>query len=118
VVDAFVTAAGSDLGGEIMNVGSNNTYSVNRLAELIGGEVVHIPKRPGEPDCTFADTSKIARLLGWKPAVSLEQGVQTMMAHIDYWREAPVWTPASIADATKDWFQYLSPESAAVARQP
>jgi UDP-glucose 4-epimerase len=118
VVDAFVTAAGSDLGGEIMNVGSNNPYSVTRLAELIGGEVVHIPKRPGEPDCTFADTSKIARLLGWKPAVSLEQGVQTMMAHIDYWREAPVWTPASIADATKDWFQYLSPESAAVARQP
>jgi UDP-glucose 4-epimerase len=118
VVDAFVTAAGSGLSGEIMNVGSNNTYSVNRLAELIGGEVVHIPKRPGEPDCTFADTSKIARLLNWRPAVSLEQGVRTMMENIDYWREAPVWTPASIADATKDWFQYLSPESAAVARQP
>ena len=118
VVDAFVTAAGSTLSGEIMNVGSNNTYSVNRLAELIGGEVVHIPKRPGEPDCTFADTSKIARLLNWKPAVSLEQGVRTMMENIDYWREAPVWTPASIADATRDWFQYLSPESAAVVRQP
>jgi UDP-glucose 4-epimerase len=41
-----------------------------------------------------------------------------MMENIDYWREAPVWTPASIADATKDWFQYLSPESATVARQP
>jgi UDP-glucose 4-epimerase len=118
VVDAFVTAAGSGLSGEIMNVGSNDTYSVNRLAELIGGEVVHIPKRPGEPDCTFADTSKIARLLDWKPAVSLDQGVRTMMENIDYWREAPVWTPASIADATKDWFQYLSPESPAVARQP
>lgn len=111
VVDAFVTAAASDVIGEIVNVGSTNTYSVNRLAELIGGEVVHIPKRPGEPDCTFADTTKIARLLHWKPRVSLEQGVKIMMENIDYWREAPVWNPDSIADATKAWFQYLSPES-------
>ena len=111
VVDAFVTAAASDVTGEIVNVGSTNTYSVNRLAELIGGEVVRIPKRPGEPDCTFADTAKIARLLQWKPCVSLEQGVTIMMENIDYWREAPVWNPDSIADATKAWFQYLSPES-------
>ena len=111
VVDAFVTAAASDVTGEIVNVGSTNTYSVNRLAELIGGEVVRIPKRPGEPDCTFADTAKIARLLQWKPRVSLEQGVTIMMENIDYWREAPVWNPDSIADATKAWFQYLSPES-------
>lgn len=115
VVDAFVTAAASDLCGEILNVGSTNTYSVNRLAELIGGDVVRIPKRPGEPDCTYADTSKIARLLRWTPRVSLEQGVQAMLENIDYWRDAPVWNPDSIADATKAWFEYLAPEGASNA---
>jgi UDP-glucose 4-epimerase len=108
VADAFVTAARSDVAGEIFNVGSTNTYSVNRLVELFGGEIVHIPKRPGEPDCTFADTSKIAGALGWRPRVSFEEGVKIMLANIDYWREAPVWNPSTIADATKEWFEYLS----------
>jgi UDP-glucose 4-epimerase len=107
VVDAFVTAARSDVSGRIFNVGSGNTYSVNRLVELLGGEVVYIPKRPGEPDCTFADTRRIQTELGWKAKVSFEQGVKAMIDNIDYWREAPVWDQASIANATKDWFAYL-----------
>jgi UDP-glucose 4-epimerase len=111
VADAFVTAAASDITAEIFNVGSTNTYSVNLLAKLLGGRTVHIPRRPGEPDCTFADTSKIRRMLSWQPKVSFEEGVKIMLANIDYWREAPVWNPATIADATKEWFQYLSPET-------
>src|SRR5207249_9662634 len=82
VVDAFMTAARSSVTGEVFNVGSGQTYSVNRLVELLGpGDVVHIPKRPGEPDCTFADTAKIGRMLGWKPKVSFEKGVEIMLAN-------------------------------------
>lgn len=108
VARAFLKAAESGLGGEIMNIGSGGTYSINRLVELLGGEIVYVPKRPGEPDCTFADTAKIQRLLGWKPTVSLEQGVQHMLDVIDDWRDAPLWDQQSIADATKDWFKYLA----------
>lgn len=107
VVDAFVRAAASDLRGEVLNVGSGGTYAVNRLAALLGGDVVHIPKRPGEPDCTFADIAKVRRLLGWRPQVSFEDGVRIMLANIDLWRDAPVWDPESIAAATEDWFAYL-----------
>lgn len=110
VVDAFYTAANSNVVGERFNVGSEHTYSVNRLVELLGGEdaeVVHIPKRPGEPECTWADTSKISKVLKWHPRVSLEEGVQHILDNIDYWRKAPVWTPDSIKEATKDWFKYL-----------
>lgn len=110
VADAFFTASRSNLSGEVMNVGSGGTYSVNRLVELLGGPVTYIPKRPGEPDCTFADTSKIRNLLNWKPQVSLEQGVAEILKNIDYWRAAPVWTPESIDKATKDWFKYLGKE--------
>lgn len=108
VADAFVTAAASNVSGEIFNVGSGGTYSVNRLVELLGGEVTYIPKRPGEPDCTFADTRKISSALGWKPKVAFELGVKNMLDNIDYWRAAPLWTPESIGEATRDWFKYLS----------
>lgn len=107
VADAFFTAAKSDVTGEAMNVGSGNHYSVNRLVELLGGDVEYIPKRPGEPDCTFADVSKIQQLLGWKASVSLEQGVSRMLERINDWKDAPVWNPASINQATASWFRYL-----------
>ncbi|MDX1906046.1 MAG: SDR family oxidoreductase [Bacteroidia bacterium] len=93
--------------GQVLNVGSGGTYSVNQLVSLLGGEVTYIPKRPGEPDCTFADTTRIRSLIGWEPQVSFEDGVRIMLEHIDYWREAPLWTPDRIADATQDWFKYL-----------
>lgn len=107
IADAFYTAAVSDVAQDTFNVGSGGTYSVNRLCELLGGETIHIPKRPGEPDCTFADTTKIERKLGWKAKITFEEGVQKVLENIDYWREAPVWTPDSITDATQDWFKYL-----------
>lgn len=108
VVDACVTASKrNDISGQIFNVGSGNTYSVNKLVELLGGAIVYIPKRPGEPDCTFADTAKIYNTIGWKPKITFEEGVRIMLENIDYWREAPLWEPNTIADATKDWFKYL-----------
>ncbi len=109
VAAALVAAADSDVRGEILNVGSGNTYSVNRLVELLGGPVTHIPKRPGEPDCTFADIAKIRRVLGWEPKVSLEEGVKRMLEHLDDWKTAPVWTPQTIEQATKAWFENLAP---------
>jgi UDP-glucose 4-epimerase len=107
VARAFMMAGASSLCGEVMNVGSGGHYSVNRLIDLLGGERVSIPKRPGEPDCTFADIGKISRLLGWKAEVPLEQGVASMLAHIEDWQDAPLWTPKSIEGATKSWFDNL-----------
>ena len=108
IVDAIIAAAESDVSGEIINIGSDNTYSVNRLVELLGGNVVHIPKRPGEPDCTWADITKAKQLLNWQPKVGLEEGVCILLDNINYWREAPVWDEKSIAKATEKWFEYLS----------
>lgn len=105
---AFLMGAESDRAGEIYNVGAGNPQSVNRLVELLGGDVIHVPKRPGEPDCTWADISKIRSQLGWEPQVSFEDGVQEMLRRIDYWSKAPVWDPASIQDATQTWFSMLS----------
>jgi UDP-glucose 4-epimerase len=107
VASAFLAAAKSSVSGEVMNVGSGGTYSINRLVQLLGGDVIHLPKRPGEPDSTFADTTRIRKLLDWKPAVDFESGVAKMVSVIDDWRDAPLWDQQSIAAATRDWFKYL-----------
>jgi len=107
VVDAFVRSAESKIEGEIFNVGSGGTYSINHLVELLGGEKLHIPKRPGEPDCTFADMRKISQFLGWHPSVSFKEGVKDMIDNIDMWQSAPLWDEKSIEKATEDWFIYL-----------
>jgi UDP-glucose 4-epimerase len=112
VADAFVTAAQSNLSGTAFNVGSDSTTSVNRLVELLGGDRVYIPKRPGEPDCTYADISRIRRLLGWRPKTRFDDGVAMVLQSIDQWRDAPLWTADSIADATRNWFKYLGTEAA------
>jgi UDP-glucose 4-epimerase len=107
VVEAFFAAAATPLAGTCWNLGAGNPQSVNRLVALLGGDVVFIPKRPGEPDCTFADISKISTELGWAPAVSFEDGVRRVLAEADYWRDAPLWDPESIAGATRTWFKFL-----------
>jgi UDP-glucose 4-epimerase len=108
VARAFYAAGDTPLEGRIWNVGAGNPQSVNRLVQLLGGQAVHIPKRPGEPDSTFADISRIKRNLGWQPLVSFEDGVAQVAANIDYWRDAPLWDPTTIAQATETWFKYLS----------
>ncbi len=107
---AFLAAAQTPHNGRIYNLGAGHPQSVNRLVKLLGGEVTYIPKRPGEPDCTWADISRITQELGWQPKIGFEQGVANIVANIGYWRNAPLWNPDSIADATKTWFQFMSPQ--------
>lgn len=105
VARAFLAAAETNRFGEVYNLGNQNPQSVNHLVELLGGEVEFIPKRPAEPDCTWADITKIQSELGWAPQVSFQEGVAAMLENIDYWKDAPVWNADSIQDATKTWFE-------------
>ncbi len=108
-VSALITAANSKFSGECYNVGSDKPVSINELVALLDvKDKLHIPKRPGEPDQTFANTAKIKRDLGWSAKVSIEDGVKNMIENIDYWKDAPVWTADAIAVETEPWFKYLS----------
>lgn len=107
VAHAFLLAGETPLDGRVWNVGAGDPQSINRLVELLQGPVVHIPKRPGEPDCTWADISRIRADLGWEPKISFAEGVGKVLADIEYWRDAPLWDPDSIAKSTSTWFAYL-----------
>lgn len=107
VAKAFYAAAITDISGEIFNLGAGNPQTVNKLVEILDCDKIHIPKRPGEPDCTWANIDKITSQLDWAPAVSFEEGVQKILENIDYWKDAPLWDTKSISDATSTWFKYM-----------
>ena len=80
---------------------------MNYLASLISKRKIKIPKRPGEPDMTFADISKAKKILKWKPKITIETGISELIKNISYWKNAPLWNKKNIKIATKSWFKYL-----------
>lgn len=65
--------------GEVINIGAGKNISINDLAALIGGPVVHEPERL-EPSHTLADIRKAKELLGWEPHIVREEGIAEMKA--------------------------------------
>ena len=63
--------------------------------------------RPQDIDNLIGDSSKAKRELNWKPEISIEKGVRELAKRINYWKDAPVWTPKKIKKATKVWFKLL-----------
>lgn len=111
VVRVLIKALQTKSINKVYNVGSGNSMSINHLANLIGGERTHIPRRPGEPDCTFADITRVTADFDWRPMIDFEDGVAIMLSRISDWQGAPVWDESSIEEATKDWFKYLGKEN-------
>jgi len=63
-------------GGEVINIGSEKSQSVNYLAKLISDKIEYLPVRVGDVLHTKADINKAKGLLGWEPRFSFEEGVQ------------------------------------------
>jgi UDP-glucose 4-epimerase len=83
IVDAFLLGAESDVAGRVYNIASGSPRSVKELAELMGCEIEYGPAREGEPPVICGDISKIMTDLGWKPSVSLEDGIKSLLSYED-----------------------------------
>ncbi len=109
VCKAFFSVYNSKINGEIFNLGAGNPQSINKLISLLNvKDVVKIPKRPGEPFCTWANIEKITTLTQWKPQINFEDGVNKILEDINYWKNSPLWDKKSIEKATHAWFKYLN----------
>ena len=108
LVDVMVKVAQNGKNREVYNVASGQETSINSVADIIGGNKVKIPKRPGEPDRSLADISKIKAHFNWQPKITINEGIKMLLKNINEWKEAPVWTPETIKEATKSWFELLS----------
>ena len=109
VCEAFeIVSKNKNCIGKIYNIGSGKTVSINKIVSLLNGKKIFIPKRPGEPQSTFADISKIKRETKWTPKTNIKQGIELMLSNIHLWKRAPIWENKSIAKETKVWFKYLN----------
>lgn len=77
VVDANILAATLDtpLKGEVFNIGNGNNYSINEVADMLGGTKTYGVKVL-EPFQTLADNTKAREILGWEPKGDLPKWIQ------------------------------------------
>ena len=73
----FSSASKEIASGEVFNLGADNPQTINRLIELLGGgQTVFIPKSQGEPDCTWANTTKIKERFGGNQLFHLKRALK------------------------------------------
>jgi nucleoside-diphosphate-sugar epimerase len=84
LADGFVRAGVTEgIDGQILNLGSGTDVSMRDLAcqilrlmgDPISPEFGALPERPTEIPRMYCDSSRARELLGWKPAISLEEGL-------------------------------------------
>ncbi|MGE5236313.1 MAG: GDP-mannose 4,6-dehydratase [Acidobacteriota bacterium] len=86
IVDGILAALEAPARFEIVNLGGSRTTSLQRLIELIAGElgvaprVEELPQQPGDVPITYADVSRARRLWGWEPRVPIEEGIQRFVS--------------------------------------
>tara|TARA_B100000902_G_scaffold399090_1_gene468345 strand:+ start:332 stop:1330 length:999 start_codon:yes stop_codon:yes gene_type:complete len=107
VVKAFYLSLNKTVKNKIINIGGGNPKSVLEMIRILKGKKIFIPKRPGEPDITYANIKNAKKYLKWKPKVSFEKGLENVLRNIFYWNKSPLWTKNKIKKATKNWFKYL-----------
>jgi UDP-glucose 4-epimerase len=107
VVEAFIKSIHYSGKEKFFNIGSGKPTTVNFITSLLGGKKVYIPKRPGEPSITHAEIKLAKSKLQWNPRINIIEGVNLLSKNINYWKEAPLWTPRKIKKATKIWFNQL-----------
>ena len=89
VVDATIRAGEKEgASGEIFNIAAGSPASVNRLADtiaaILGKPVVkeYLPPRAGDIRDSWADLGKAERILGYRPAVGLEEGLRRTIEYL------------------------------------
>ena len=93
-IAAGVVAGLRPLGFEVINLGSDHPATLRTVIELVESltgreaQVVHRPAQSADVPATWANISKARRLLGWQPAVTLDDGLARLVA---WYRTQRAW---------------------------
>ena len=107
VCDAIIKSIYTKKKNLVLNIGNSKPKKIIDLVKLLSNKYIKIPNRPGEPKITHANINLAKKNLNWKPKIDFKEGVSKLLKNIDYWNEAPLWTPKTIKKSTKLWFKYL-----------
>lgn len=92
-VAGVVAATEKSLGYEIINLGSARSVTLQQMIQLLEtcldrkAVLNRLPEQPGDVPSTFADINKARSLLGYRPRISMEQGVSMF---VDWFRSTLV----------------------------
>lgn len=70
------------VGYEIFNLGNNNSielsYVIGLIESFLGkkAKIEYLPRHPADVPATWADIKRAKKLLGWKPKVKIEEGIE------------------------------------------
>lgn len=78
VAEAFLQAARSSATGDVFNIGSGTSCSINEIAARMSCNRVYIPARPNEALLTKASIATIKEQIGWQPTISLDDGLKLL----------------------------------------
>jgi UDP-glucose 4-epimerase len=79
LVNVIIKAAFSKKIGNIYNVGSGIEVKINKVADIIGGKKIYLPKRKNETNRSLASIKKIKKDFNWKPKITLEKGLKNLL---------------------------------------
>jgi UDP-glucose 4-epimerase len=89
--NAIRLALGSDVGGEVFQIGTGIETSIRRLATLLGGiasqdiSTTSAPPLRGDVQRSRSSIEKIKDVLGWEPTTDLEKGLRETWAWAEEW---------------------------------
>jgi len=82
------------LGFEVINLGGHETITINdlvaRMSKMIGqpARIEYRPAHAADLQANWANVEKAGRLLGWEPAVTLQDGLPRL---VDWYRAQRDW---------------------------
>ncbi|MDI6917830.1 MAG: NAD-dependent epimerase/dehydratase family protein [Thermoplasmatales archaeon] len=92
VIHAMLLSTKKDTAGEVFNIGTGIATSINKLADTVinfthsDSEIIYIPSEK-ESVSNVADISKARKCLGYKPQVSLKDGLTEYIQWYNSWRK-------------------------------
>lgn len=107
ICEVFIKCLDTKNYNQIYNIGSSKPEKVITLAKKLSKKFIFLPRRPGEPNITYANIRKAKIKLKWKPKITFNKGIINIIDNISYWKNAPLWNKKKISKATKNWFKYL-----------
>jgi UDP-glucose 4-epimerase len=93
VARANIIAAQTDIPryGEIFNVGSGQSITIQEIADLISDNQIHLPGRKGEALQSRADIRKIENTFNWHPTISVRDWIKLNVKYIRFHSQYLVW---------------------------
>lgn len=89
------------LGYQVINLGGHETIKINELITLFEektgqkADIEHLPAHPADMKTNWADVEKAEELLGWRPEVSLSEGIANL---ISWYQAERAWASQIITD--------------------